>query len=48
MFATELLRVEGQVSRGFDDVRNTKEARSSLRLRRRRAHHGNSSPGHRP
>ena len=48
VFATELLRVEGQVSRGFDDVRNTKEARSSLRLRRRRAHHGNSSPGHRP
>jgi hypothetical protein len=45
VFATELHRVEGQVSRGFDGVGKAKEARSSLRLQRRRAHQGNSSPG---
>ena len=45
MFATELHRVEGLVSRGFDGVRKAKEARSPLRPQRRRAHQGNSSLG---
>jgi hypothetical protein len=45
VFATELQRVEGQFSRGFDGMRKAKEAPASLRLQRRRAHQGNSSPG---